>query len=347
MEPLFEVVARREKEHYRALTDYSLKKQKNGVILLVFSLLIAVCALCNALLMQPGTMVGVLLTCGFISLLYGLQPRSLAKASWDARNPLLDGAPVTFRFDDTYFYDNHPLTASTADYRTLMDVVETEEYFLLYISKASAYILPKAAFTKGTPEAFRTFIAQKLGRPVTAFSQKKEHGRRLRWALLVPLLALVLSVALLLVGNVNHVITVTSENGNEVLSMEVPLYLTWEDKNAVGATELYSEEVAVVVWHYDTAYLTETLQGEELTPQAYMDYLYSTGYIEGDNDWQTDSNGNYYLSNYYQEYYYLTCLYWTDNACFLVEFSCLEENTLTYAHQFEEWRESITVEVME
>ena len=52
------------------------------------------------------------------------------------------------------------------DTRQIQAVCETEDYFLLLLSRRHGQIYSKAGFTQGTLEAFRTFIAEKTGLPV-------------------------------------------------------------------------------------------------------------------------------------------------------------------------------------
>ena len=46
-------------------------------------------------------------------------------------------------------------------YFLIRKVFETPEYFYLYVSKENAFLLSKSAFSLGTSEDFRTFIAKK------------------------------------------------------------------------------------------------------------------------------------------------------------------------------------------
>jgi len=45
-------------------------------------------------------------------------------------------------------------------------VWEDEKRCYLFLQGKMPYILQKAAFTQGTPEKIRTFIAEKTGKPV-------------------------------------------------------------------------------------------------------------------------------------------------------------------------------------
>ncbi len=59
-----------------------------------------------------------------------------------------------------------PSSASSYRYHALTAVWEDEKRCYLFLQGKMPYILQKAAFTQGTPEKFRTFIAEKTGKPV-------------------------------------------------------------------------------------------------------------------------------------------------------------------------------------
>lgn len=51
------------------------------------------------------------------------------------------------------------------DYSRIQCVLEDRERFYLFVDRQAAHMLRKDGFTRGTPEAFREFIARKTGRP--------------------------------------------------------------------------------------------------------------------------------------------------------------------------------------
>lgn len=50
------------------------------------------------------------------------------------------------------------------EYGEVLRLVETKDYFLLFMEKNAAHILPKRNLTGGTPEQFRAFLEEKTGR---------------------------------------------------------------------------------------------------------------------------------------------------------------------------------------
>lgn len=51
-------------------------------------------------------------------------------------------------------------------YENILSIVELPEYFVFLFSKNHAQIYPKTAMTGGTPENFRSFIAEKTGKEI-------------------------------------------------------------------------------------------------------------------------------------------------------------------------------------
>lgn len=79
---------------------------------------------------------------------------------------LPDTRQITARFTEDGYRHTTPVSESTWHYEQIQAVCETEDYFLLLLSRRHGQIYSKAGFTQGTLEAFRTFIAEKTGLPV-------------------------------------------------------------------------------------------------------------------------------------------------------------------------------------
>lgn len=85
--------------------------------------------------------------------------------SWRRRNPAVHA--FEYSFDEEGFEVNNSIGASQAQYAGLMKMVETNGYFLLYMGKTAAHILPKVAFVEGKPEDFVAFLEEKTGKKFT------------------------------------------------------------------------------------------------------------------------------------------------------------------------------------
>ncbi|MGN0801626.1 MAG: YcxB family protein [Candidatus Faecivicinus sp.] len=66
-------------------------------------------------------------------------------------------------FGDETFAIRNRLESGESKYPVLIKLVETDGYFLLYVQKGVAYIVPKNAFTVGDPAQFAAFIEEKTG----------------------------------------------------------------------------------------------------------------------------------------------------------------------------------------
>ena len=58
------------------------------------------------------------------------------------------------------------LTFGFRELLSLLKVCETADFFVCFLGKKHGQIFAKSGFTQGTPEEFRTFIAEKTGKPV-------------------------------------------------------------------------------------------------------------------------------------------------------------------------------------
>ena len=72
------------------------------------------------------------------------------------------GTATLFLYDDKAA-DQDNLSKCEMNYENFVKLVETEEYFFLYVQKNQAYILDKRSFTHGNPAEFAAFISEKTG----------------------------------------------------------------------------------------------------------------------------------------------------------------------------------------
>lgn len=105
----------------------------------------------------------------YLNLLLGLV--MLATLLWEdrlngaigLRQTLPGSRQVTAHFTGEDYRHITPVSESRWHYDQIQAVCETEDYFLLLLSRRHGQVYSKAGFTRGDPETFRTFIAGKTG----------------------------------------------------------------------------------------------------------------------------------------------------------------------------------------
>ena len=108
----------------------------------------------------------IFLLFGALFILYPLYaPRIMARKYW-SRFKHLAGSVNTNRFFDDYFASETQGSSSVAQYESIFEIVETKEAFGLKKDKLFGAVLPKSAFTIGSPDDFRAFIEGKTGKKV-------------------------------------------------------------------------------------------------------------------------------------------------------------------------------------
>lgn len=99
---------------------------------------------------------------GLLFLLIGLfLGRISGWVTWHRMNRAV--VETVYVFGDEAFTVSNRLENVESKYPVLIKLVETDGYFLLYVQKAAAYIVPKNAFTAGDPAQFAAFIEEKTG----------------------------------------------------------------------------------------------------------------------------------------------------------------------------------------
>lgn len=66
-----------------------------------------------------------------------------------------------FRFDEDGVHTHSALEDGTVYYGAFVKLLESRDYFFLYVQKNSAFVLPKKDFTIGDPNDFAAFIHEK------------------------------------------------------------------------------------------------------------------------------------------------------------------------------------------
>ena len=105
------------------------------------------------------------LVIGIVFLLVGIKFESYLLR--DSKHDVsVDIRTIRYIFDKNgYLTDNQGKT-NYSSYRIVQNVCEDEGYFALMLGRKQGFILDKAHFLVGTPEAFASFIVEKIGKPI-------------------------------------------------------------------------------------------------------------------------------------------------------------------------------------
>ena len=84
------------------------------------------------------------------------------------RNRLLKNANnlqtvFDYRFGDNAFDVSYPGESMSCPYGNISRIVETQDYYFVYVDVRMAHILPKKDFSQGDANTFGKFIAEKTG----------------------------------------------------------------------------------------------------------------------------------------------------------------------------------------
>lgn len=160
MEAKFEVHCTVTKEACRALNEAQLSGKGFKYVVPVCGVIIL---LSSAVLWYAQREDAWLFTVlGLFFLLIGLfWGRILGWMTWRRTNHAV--GETVYAFGDEAFTVSNKLASGVSKYPALIKLVETDGYFLLYVQKGVAYILPRNAFTVGDPAQFAAFIEERTG----------------------------------------------------------------------------------------------------------------------------------------------------------------------------------------
>ena len=76
---------------------------------------------------------------------------------------IVQGCTHIYKFYQDYFVEVTNYVLEAMPYEVVINAYETDEYFYIFISDRSAYILPKNTFVINTPQEMRKMLSMKLG----------------------------------------------------------------------------------------------------------------------------------------------------------------------------------------
>ena len=208
--------------------------------------------------------------------------------------------PDTFVFTDEQIQTSSPITSSNVAYAAIVDAAETDRIFALYVNRQSALVLPKNSIAPDEADQFRTFLEEKLGKPVRRFPANNKKRFFYLGAMLALAVALIAGAIFLRNWRNNRPQTFTTG----AYSISLPQYFTEETPDTENGwlLEVSSHFVYVSVFNETdgelldagyspamstSAYLEGILEFYDVTPETIVTtdsgiaYCFATGEFDG------------------------------------------------------------------
>lgn len=266
--------------------------------------------------------------------------RYLGWISYRNANKKACGRPIRRTFTEEVIFSESFEGSSSTFYGALMDVMESDGLFALYLNKNSAILVPKAALQEGSVDDFRAFITEKVG-PVRRVKSSK---RRLVLGILlgVAFVASMVGAAFLR----DYLDTKLTTYSVAPYSVQLP-----------GEFEQYEDEDYHFTAWCDGVYVYAFSETQEdlRSYGAYgldtaMDYAEDLTMIYGieDPEYQTLENGAVcmiYTEDYEGEtVHYCDAVVLSGDTFWFTEFYCMGEQSAEYAPQFLTWAATIQID---
>lgn len=191
MEPIFQVETAHDTDAYNNMvTAHYMRHQKNSIKALYA--LGVVLGLCIWLMVSGGNLrdlraLGtgifflalILLLVPYLDRFAALQVckrmlRSIEKA---ARKNKIYALPTRYRFYEDHLDASDNSGTVETPYTKVKDLVETEDYFLLFLESSQCILARKKDFTLGDADGFQAFIAGACGRELAFFPMPRRRRR--------------------------------------------------------------------------------------------------------------------------------------------------------------------------
>lgn len=163
MERRFLIRSELDRQCCRALVQSQLREKKLKVKAMCITCSVII-LLCSAMLWMMGDSDALGFTlAGIFFMVFALGwEKFLSWLTYRSINGDVGETEHTFEESGIQFANN--LGNSEVKYAALVKLVETDGYFMLYVQKNMAYVLPKKAFEEGDPSAFAAFLEEKTGK---------------------------------------------------------------------------------------------------------------------------------------------------------------------------------------
>lgn len=338
MEQRFSVEVALDKKLYREFGYLHMKRSKAWAVILGCDIFLMVFCVISALFDFELRVFWIVMTMLFY--FYWLfSDLFCGSVSYHSANKNTRGTPMHLTFTEEGLASESALGSGTNSYAAFLDVTEGDNLFAVYLSKASAILVPKDGFTEGTVDAFRDFIADKIG-PVRRVKPLKR--RRLLGLLLGVCFVAAMIGATLLRGYWDARLM---PYGKAPYSISLPAaFEAFEDAD-YPFTAL-SDEVYV----YVSSASREEMRSYGIygidTIEDYVEELVISYHID-DPSFETLENGTLCMT-YTKDYdditiYYCDALIQSGDTFWLTEFYCDAAQRDEYAPQFFQWAETIQI----
>ncbi len=324
------------KQYYREFGYLHTRRSKAWTVILVCVIIMMIACVIGAYFRDPQVIV-LLIGAVFYYLYWLLNDRYCGWLSYRRRNKRNDETPIHAVLTEEGVHTDTATGNGTTFYNAIIDVMESESLFALYISKSSAVLLPKDALCEGTVEDFRAFLTEKVG---TVHYVKPPKRRRLLGILLGVVFAAAMIGAVLLHSYLDNRL-VDYRNGS--YSIRLPSKFTQtEDGYDFSA---YTDSVYIYTYSESQEELhSYGIYGLDTVTDYAEDFV--TYYME-EPEFRTLENGAVCVT-YTTEFdditaYYCDAIVLSDGRFWVTEFSCMESQKEEYAERFLTWAATIQI----
>lgn len=325
------------KQHHREFGYLHTKRSKVWTVILVLMIILMILCVVGAYL-RIAQMIVLLPLTVFYYFYWLLNDRYCGWFSYQRRNKKSDGLPAHVTFTEEGVHSDTSLGNGTTFYSAISDVMESEGLFALYISKGSAVLIPKNAFSEGTVEDFRAFLAEKVG---AVRYVKPPKRRRLLGILLGVVFTVAMIGAVLLRGYLDNRLM---DYSSDPYSIRLPAKFTQtEDGHDFSA---YADGVYVYAYSESQEELhSYGIYGLDTVMDYAEDFV--TYYNLEEPEFQTLENGTVCVT-YTTEFddamvYYCDAIVLSDGRFWVTEFYCMESQKEEYADRFLTWATTIQI----
>ena len=248
----------------------------------------------------------------------------------------------TYYFNEEDIHIVSELENSSVSYAAIKEIVETENVFMLFVNKNTAFCIPKNCIENLTCDA-RDFFERKIGKPV--IKQKTiTKGKALLRSIAVFLAASVFIASYSTYQEIKMSKPEKFEFENYSVTLDGHFYDDYEEDDYFA---IYSEIVSIDIYRQTEKDAMEEYNCKSIDLKSYTEHLYEWLQIsDGSEIKKLDDNALYFTysdgDEIYNSYYFV-CVHYADGVFWETDFCCAEGMRNIYEEQILEWAKTVKI----
>ncbi|MCQ2484528.1 MAG: YcxB family protein [Clostridia bacterium] len=269
---------------------------------------------------------------------YYFYPKILGDTLYKAQSKEIPKKETTCYFSEDDFRVETVDTNSVIKYSAVVKLLETDDLYLIYITRTSAFIIPKNCIENSICDV-KMFLESKVGKQFT-FVKNKSTGKAV--AKIIGIVILSLLLTFLAYGIADKQLDAPQTFYHENYSVTLDKHFAEWEENQMDDYSLASDEATLIVDKYNQEDAEYVFDDQNVNLEKIIDNFCED--VEMISTKQV--NRNHYIIKYFDEYegikfYNTVCIQQVGDEYWITQLYCEKSLKEDYEQKFDTWISSI------